>query len=254
MLLHEPQTDVYLGKGVRHDRPVDPSRQRAPAKPERPKFDYAGMLIDEHRKQLDREARGIGYLSAMRHADRRWPFTEFVQRLASRLGKSALVRAFLKELEGPGWEVVYVHLTHLPSAGLLKLLVSRLDKPPRRGKDRLFQQILDHAASVVSPEERDSGGGLVAGPGLAVQGSRGAFLFRLSRLSGIADGGQSVDELGAVLPMRGELQSDRSGDADSGSRLRGGGLLPGGRLAGDRTPFGLSSAHSGLCARKLESF
>ena len=64
----------------------------------------------------------------------------------SGVGKSALVRAFLKELEGPGWEVVYVHLTHLPSAGLLKLLVSRLDEPPRRGKDRLFQQILDRAA------------------------------------------------------------------------------------------------------------
>ncbi len=63
----------------------------------------------------------------------------------SGVGKSALVQAFLKDLEGPGWEVIYVHLTHLPSAGLLKLLVSRLDEPPRRGKDRLFQQILDRA-------------------------------------------------------------------------------------------------------------
>ncbi len=63
----------------------------------------------------------------------------------SGVGKSALVRAFLNELGGPRWEVIYVHLTHLPSAGLLKLLVSRLDEPPRRGKDRLFQQILDRA-------------------------------------------------------------------------------------------------------------
>ncbi len=63
----------------------------------------------------------------------------------SGVGKSALVQAFLEELSGPRWEVIYVHLTHLPSAGLLKLLVRQLDEPPRRGKDRLFRQILDRA-------------------------------------------------------------------------------------------------------------
>jgi general secretion pathway protein A len=40
---------------------------------------------------------------------------------------------------------VYLHLTHLPAAGMLKLLVSKLDEIPRRGKDRLFEQILAKA-------------------------------------------------------------------------------------------------------------
>jgi len=48
-------------------------------------------------------------------------------------------------LAGPRWQPVYVHLTHLPSAGLLKLLVGKLGEVPRRGKERLFEQILAKA-------------------------------------------------------------------------------------------------------------
>ncbi|MBI2478358.1 MAG: hypothetical protein HYV60_06870 [Planctomycetia bacterium] len=54
---------------------------------------------------------------------------------ASRVGKSALVKQFLHELSGPTWQPVYLHLTHLPAAGLLKRLVSKLGEVPRRGKD-----------------------------------------------------------------------------------------------------------------------
>jgi general secretion pathway protein A len=64
---------------------------------------------------------------------------------ASGVGKSALLKRFMHELSGPGWQVVYLHLTHLPAAGMLKLLVSKLDEVPRRGKDRLFEQILAKA-------------------------------------------------------------------------------------------------------------
>ena len=64
---------------------------------------------------------------------------------ASGVGKSALLKRFMHELSGPGWHPVYLHLTHLPAAGMLKLLVSRLDEIPRRGKDRLFEQILAKA-------------------------------------------------------------------------------------------------------------
>lgn len=64
---------------------------------------------------------------------------------ASGVGKSALLKRFLHELSGPGWKPVYLHLTHLPAAGMLKLLVSQLDEVPRRGKDRLFEQILAKA-------------------------------------------------------------------------------------------------------------
>ena len=56
-----------------------------------------------------------------------------------------LLKRFLHELSGPQWEPVYLHLTHLPAAGLLKLLVTKLGEVPRRGKDRLFGQILDKA-------------------------------------------------------------------------------------------------------------
>jgi general secretion pathway protein A len=63
----------------------------------------------------------------------------------SGVGKSALLKSFLRELSGPRWKPVYLHLTHLPSAGLLKLLVGTLGEVARRGKDRLFQQILEKA-------------------------------------------------------------------------------------------------------------
>jgi len=64
---------------------------------------------------------------------------------ASGVGKSALIKRFMHDLPRPQHEPVYLHLTHLPSAGLLKLLVTKLGEVPRRGKDRLFEQILDKA-------------------------------------------------------------------------------------------------------------
>jgi len=48
-------------------------------------------------------------------------------------------------LHGPRWQPVYLHLTHLSAAGLLKLLVGKLGELPRRGKERLFEQILGKA-------------------------------------------------------------------------------------------------------------
>ena len=64
---------------------------------------------------------------------------------ASGVGKSALLKRFLHELHGPRWQPVYLHLTHLSAAGLLKLLVGKLGEVPRRGKERLFEQILGKA-------------------------------------------------------------------------------------------------------------
>ena len=64
---------------------------------------------------------------------------------ASGVGKSALLKLFLHELHGPRWQPVYLHLTHLSAAGLLKLLVGKLGELPRRGKERLFEQILGKA-------------------------------------------------------------------------------------------------------------
>lgn len=63
----------------------------------------------------------------------------------SGVGKSALIKRFLHDWSGPKAQAVYLHLTHLSSAGLLKMLVAKLGETPRRGKDRLFEQILSKA-------------------------------------------------------------------------------------------------------------
>lgn len=61
------------------------------------------------------------------------------------VGKSVLLKRFLHELSGPMWQPMYLHLTHLSAAGLLKLLVGKLGEVPRLGKHRLFEQILEKA-------------------------------------------------------------------------------------------------------------
>lgn len=60
-------------------------------------------------------------------------------------GKSALLKRFLHELSRQQCESIYCHFTHLNSTGLLKLVVSQLGEVPRRGKERLFEQILQRA-------------------------------------------------------------------------------------------------------------
>ena len=62
----------------------------------------------------------------------------------SGVGKSALLKCFLDKLP-QRCEAVYCHLTHLPSSGLLKVLVAQMGEVPRRGKDRLFDQIYQAA-------------------------------------------------------------------------------------------------------------
>ena len=63
----------------------------------------------------------------------------------SGVGKSALVKRFLSRLTPQQCEVVYCHLAHLPAAGLLKLVATQLGEAPRRGKDRVYEQILERA-------------------------------------------------------------------------------------------------------------
>jgi general secretion pathway protein A len=63
----------------------------------------------------------------------------------SGVGKSALIKRLLCTLAPQQCETVYCHLTHLPSSGLLKLVASQLGESPRRGKDRVFEQILERA-------------------------------------------------------------------------------------------------------------
>lgn len=63
----------------------------------------------------------------------------------SGVGKSALVKRFLHGLGPQQCETVYCHLAHLSAAGLLKLVAAQLGETPKRGKDRLFEQILERA-------------------------------------------------------------------------------------------------------------
>lgn len=66
----------------------------------------------------------------------------------SGVGKSALLKRFLHGLAQQHCEAIYCHLTHLPSAGMLKMVVNQLGELPRLGKGRLFEQILEHATRV----------------------------------------------------------------------------------------------------------
>ncbi len=100
ILLYDPSTGAYLGKGVRHERPVDPHQQPVATKAGTPEFNYLDLLIEQHRQALARQTQGIDYLAANSRADRRWPFLDFVQRLAGRLGKPGGMSAFsANELE-----------------------------------------------------------------------------------------------------------------------------------------------------------
>ncbi|MFZ4397548.1 MAG: AAA family ATPase, partial [Kiritimatiellia bacterium] len=64
----------------------------------------------------------------------------------SGVGKSALLKRFLHGLMPQHCQALYCHLSHLPSAGLLKLIVTQLGETPRRGKERIYEQILERAA------------------------------------------------------------------------------------------------------------
>lgn len=60
------------------------------------------------------------------------------------VGKSSLLRLFVDSLSPNRYRALYLSLTHVgTSAGLLKLLVRTLGETPRRGKERLFLQILE---------------------------------------------------------------------------------------------------------------
>ncbi len=119
ILLYDLESGAYLGKGVRHDRPVDPDPQRAPTERPLPKFNYVDLLIEAHRESLARQAQGIDYRAARAHADRRWPFGEFVQRLARHLGKSGGLSAFSAA------ELETLHRFYLRHVALTALLVDR---------------------------------------------------------------------------------------------------------------------------------
>ena len=59
------------------------------------------------------------------------------------VGKSSIVKLFVGSLSRNLYDPVYLSLTYVGASGILKLLVSSLGEQPRRGKERLFMQILE---------------------------------------------------------------------------------------------------------------
>jgi len=59
------------------------------------------------------------------------------------VGKSTLIKLFFNELNHAIFHPAYLHLTHVRSSCLLKLVASALGEYPRLTKDRIFTQILE---------------------------------------------------------------------------------------------------------------
>ena len=61
----------------------------------------------------------------------------------SGVGKSSLLRLFVHSLSPNLYQPLYLSLTQVGANGLLRLIVTALGEVPRRGKERLFLQILE---------------------------------------------------------------------------------------------------------------
>jgi general secretion pathway protein A len=59
------------------------------------------------------------------------------------VGKSSLIKLFVHSLSRSLFQPIYVSLTHVEAGGLLRLIVTSLGEMPRRGKERLFLEILE---------------------------------------------------------------------------------------------------------------
>lgn len=62
------------------------------------------------------------------------------------VGKSSLLRLFVRSLSPNLYQPIYLSLTHVGPSGILRLLVTALGEVPRRGKERLFLQIVERLA------------------------------------------------------------------------------------------------------------
>lgn len=59
------------------------------------------------------------------------------------VGKSCLITRFLDALPAHRYQPLYLHISRVNSAAMLRMIVAALDEKPSLGKDRLFRQILD---------------------------------------------------------------------------------------------------------------
>jgi len=125
--------DQYLGKGVLHQRqegePAPASRRTS-----KPKHNYLELLINEHERELQKQARGIDYRAA--RARKTWPFANFVHTLARLLGRKGGLSAFNTH------ELETLHKLHRSIPNLSEVLVTRaFEQAPGKTLPRLIREI-----------------------------------------------------------------------------------------------------------------
>ncbi len=108
--------DQYLGKGILHEREQGEPALRDPVAP-KPQYNYLDLLVREHERELQAQARGIDYHAALR--PRLWPFTSFVQTLARLLGRKGGLSGFTTQ------ELETLHKLHAKLPPLSEPLVTR---------------------------------------------------------------------------------------------------------------------------------
>jgi len=59
------------------------------------------------------------------------------------VGKSCLIMRFLGALPAHRYQPLYLHISRVNAAAMLRMIVAALDEKPSLGKDRLFRQILE---------------------------------------------------------------------------------------------------------------
>ena len=109
-------------------------------------FNLCGQPFSEHTpgKSLWNDARLEEGLSRLQHLVQHGLLGLVTG--ASGLGKSALLKRFMAEQSPQTCQAIYCHLSHLPAGGLLKFVLAQLGEVPKRGKDKLYSQIMDRAA------------------------------------------------------------------------------------------------------------
>ncbi len=86
------EADQFLATAERYHRDIIDDFQPQPLP--KPKHNYLDMIVEQHDKKLDAQAKGIDFTQL---TDERWPFASFAQTLARLLGNKGGISAFSTE-------------------------------------------------------------------------------------------------------------------------------------------------------------
>lgn len=125
--------DEYLGIGQRYQRQGPAEQPAVPATSGQPKHNYVDLLIQKHEESLRQRSSGIDYQAAIAHSQRRWPFLEFINHLASQLGRLGGASSFRTD------ELETLQKVH---DRLARLDASLLDQACTRARERTIPEIV----------------------------------------------------------------------------------------------------------------